>query len=172
MDPLFAFLLPQQKPVREFCDDNYPSECQNLGVITEKVDKEEVFVCFNSEGKQKFFLARSHQIPIIKKICESPNKDILYEEITECGFVQARGFKFNLPSSDGLDHSETGSQNGTPVIGYVNNRDRKIYAIPMILYGSSGNGMVSRFEKTGERGEYFLYDKEGKLINEWPLSSS
>ena len=39
----------------------------------------------------------------------------------------------------------------------------------MVFYGSSGNGMISRFEK-GKEGEYFLYDKEEKLIESWPLS--
>lgn len=185
MDELFSLLLTPQKSVEEFGAIENIGSYENVGIIDKNLTDEKLFVCFFIERKQKFFLARSHQLPIIKKICESSDKEIPYEELTGYGLVQAKGFKYILPKSigsppdrsserskrsPGEDSSESIDQSGgIPVIGYINNRSQRIYAIPMVFYGSSGNGMISRFEK-GEEGEYFLYDKEEKLIDSWPLS--
>ena len=160
MDQVFGFIISQPKPLEDFESIENLDTYQNVGVIDKDLTEEKIFVCFVVGRKQKFFLASSYQVPIIEKICESSDKDIPYEERTSFGLVQARGFKYILPRS---------GRGGIPVIGYTNKDDQKVYAIPMIFYGSSGNGMISRFEE-GEEGEYLLYDKEEKLIDSWPLS--
>ena len=141
--------------VESFDRKSPPGSYEELGVIeTRNLRNKEIFVCFESGCKQRFYLAKPHQFPIVEEICKSPEKDVMYQKNTEWGLVQARGFKYSFKNF--------------PVIGYVNDKNLEIYGIPMQIYGPGGNGLISRFEK-GKNDEYNLYDDKNNLITEWPI---
>jgi hypothetical protein len=137
-------------------EENFHEE--EVGIIKEDLTEKKIFVCFEVDKIQKFFEAREYQLPIIKKICDSKSKDISYQEFTPYGIIQARGFKFILNNSQENER--------IPVIGYVNDRNEKIYVISMVLHE---NKTVSHFEKIENSEEYILFDKKGNKIEVWPL---
>jgi hypothetical protein len=156
MDLLFTL-----KPLGKF-----PKEMNShkkLGIITEDLTEKKIFVCFLVNQKYKFFEARDYQLLIIKKICESEDKDIFYQEFTEYGIIQARGFKFILDNSSYECLLE--KKVDIPIIGYMNDRNEKIYVIPMSLHE---NKTIFRFEEIGNSKEYNIFDKEKNKIEIWP----
>ena len=138
-------------PLEEIQDKKLTSCYEELEPIN-NITEEKIFVCFISQRKQRFYLAKEYQIPIIEEICESSKKDIIYQRNTEYGIVRVKGFKFSLKK--------------VPIIGYINEANSEIYGIPMKIYK---NKFISRTERK-ENGEYILYDNLNNIISYWPFN--